>query len=84
MRRRGRCGCNQKKGGGVGVIGRNVGGKMRGSKRRWRGGVEEEEGVDATERMEGGGDNATGRIVEVGDGRRRGGREEGERRRRVG
>ena len=34
-RRRGRCGCNQKKGGGgVGVIGRKVGGKMRGSKRR--------------------------------------------------
>ena len=35
MRRRGRCECNQKKGGGVlGVIGRKVGGKMRGSKRR--------------------------------------------------
>ena len=54
-----RCGCNQKKGvGGVlGVIGRKVGGKMRGSKsrrkrrgggggggRRRRGGGEEEEG----------------------------------------
>ena len=42
------CGCNQKKGGGegVGVIGRKVGGKMRGSKRRRRGGRrrEEEEG----------------------------------------
>ena len=39
------CGCNQKKGRGgrVGVIGRKVGGKMRGSKRR-RGGEEEEEG----------------------------------------
>ena len=45
-----RCGCNQKKGvGGVlGVIGRKVGGKMRGSKsrrkRRGGGGGEEEEG----------------------------------------
>ena len=54
-----RCGCNQKKGvGGVlGVIGRKVGGKMRGSKsrrkrrgggggggRRRRGGGEEERG----------------------------------------
>ena len=35
MRRRWRCGCNQKKGrGGIGVIGRKVGGKMLGSKRR--------------------------------------------------
>ena len=37
-------------------------------------------GVDATERMEGGGEDATGRKVEVGEGRRRGGRDEGERR----
>ena len=38
-RRRGKCGCNETKGGGggVGVIGRKVGGKMRGSKRRRRG-----------------------------------------------
>ena len=35
-RRRGRCGCNQTKGGGVGAIGRKVEGKMRGSKRRRR------------------------------------------------
>ena len=33
-------------------------------------------GVDATERMEGGGEDATGRKVEVGEGRRRGGGEE--------
>ena len=46
MRRRGRCGCNQKKGGGgvLGVIGRKVGGKMRGSKRRKRRGGEEGKG----------------------------------------
>ena len=39
-RRKGRCACNQKKEEGrVGVIGRKVGGKMRGSKRsRGRGG----------------------------------------------
>ena len=47
-RRRGRCGCNETKGGGVGVIGRKVGGKMRWSKRRRRGrrggGGREEEG----------------------------------------
>ena len=47
-RRRGRCGCNETKGGGVGVIGRKVGGKMRRSKRRRRGrrggGGREEEG----------------------------------------
>ena len=41
-RRKGRCACNQKKEEGrVGVIGRKVGGKMRGSKRS-RGGEEEE------------------------------------------
>ena len=38
----------------------------------------EKVGVDATERMEGGGEDATGRKVEVGEGRRR----EEERRRR--
>ena len=47
-RRRGRCGCNETKGGGVGVIGRKVGRKMRRSKRRRRGrrggGGREEEG----------------------------------------
>ena len=47
-RRRGRYGCNETKGGGVGVIGRKVGGKMRRSKRRRRGrrggGGREEEG----------------------------------------
>ena len=46
-RRRGRCGWNETKGGGVGVIGRKVGGKMRRSKRRRRGrrgGGREEEG----------------------------------------
>ena len=46
-KRRGRYGCNETKGGGgVGVIGRRVGRKMRGSKRRRRGrrGGGEEEG----------------------------------------
>ena len=46
-RRRGRCGCNETKGGRVGVIGRKVGGKMRRSKRRRGrrgGGGREEEG----------------------------------------
>ena len=45
-RRRGRCGYNQKKGGGggVGEIGKKVGGKMRGSKRRRRGRGRREEG----------------------------------------
>ena len=43
-RRKGRCACNQKKEEGrVGVIGRKVGGKMRGSKRS-RGGEEEGRG----------------------------------------
>ena len=50
----GRFGCNQKKGG-VGVIGRNVGGKMRGSKRRRKGGEEEGGGEGGGEEKGGGG-----------------------------
>ena len=44
----------RKEGGGVGVIGRKVGGKMRGSKRRRRGGAEEG-GGEGGERRGGGG-----------------------------
>ena len=50
----GRLACNQTKGGGgVGEIGRKVGGIMRGSKRRRRGGAEE--GGGGGERRGGGG-----------------------------
>ena len=43
-KRRGRCGCNEMKGGGVGVIGRKVGGKMRRVRGGGGEGEEEEEG----------------------------------------
>ena len=68
-----RCGCNQKKGGGgvLGVIGRKVGGKMRGSKVGGRGGEEEEEeggggGGGRRRRREGGEEERGGEWVDEG------------------
>ena len=50
----GRCGCNQTNRGGVSVIGRKVGGKMRGSKRRRRGRGGRRRGEEEEGRMMGG------------------------------
>ena len=64
MRRgRGLWGCNQKKGGGgLDVIGRKVGGKMRGSKRRRRGrGEEERRDKEEEGKRRGGGGKRRGR-----------------------